>query len=105
MFLQNYRPGVAERLGMDYETIRGDQPARRLRLDLRVRRDRPVRDAAGPGPAAPGDERGDVSAPAAPATPQPAGTYVDAITAYSAFEGALAALLHRERTGEGQLVR
>ena len=29
---------------------------------------------------------------------------VDAITAYSAFEGALAALLHRERTGEGQLV-
>ena len=37
--------------------------------------------------------------------PAPAGTYaVDAITAYSAFEGALAALLHRERTGEGQLV-
>ncbi len=37
--------------------------------------------------------------------PLPAGTYaVDAITAYSAFEGALAALLHRERTGVGQLV-
>ena len=37
--------------------------------------------------------------------PQPSGTYaVDAITGYSAFEGALAALLHRERTGEGQLV-
>ena len=37
--------------------------------------------------------------------PAPAGTYaIDAITAYSAFEGALAALLHRERTGEGQLV-
>ncbi len=37
--------------------------------------------------------------------PAPAGTFtVDAITAYSAFEGALAALLHRERTGEGQLV-
>src|SRR3546814_14117882 len=29
----------------------------------------------------------------------------DAITAYTAFEGALAALLHRERTGEGQLVQ
>ncbi len=29
----------------------------------------------------------------------------DAITAYSAFEGVLAALLHRERTGEGQLVQ
>ena len=29
----------------------------------------------------------------------------DAITAYAAFEGVLAALLHRERTGEGQLVQ
>ena len=38
--------------------------------------------------------------------PTPAGQYlVDAVTAYTAFEGALAALLHRERTGEGQLVQ
>jgi crotonobetainyl-CoA:carnitine CoA-transferase CaiB-like acyl-CoA transferase len=38
--------------------------------------------------------------------PTAAGQYlVDAITAYTAFEGALAALLHRERTGEGQLVQ
>ena len=38
--------------------------------------------------------------------PQPAGQYVvDAATAYCAFEGAVAALLHRERTGEGQLVK
>ena len=37
--------------------------------------------------------------------PQPSPMYVvDAVTAYTAFEGALAALLHRERTGEGQLV-
>ncbi len=37
--------------------------------------------------------------------PAPAGQYlVDAVTAYVAFEGALGALLHRERTGEGQLV-
>ena len=36
----------------------------------------------------------------------PAGQYlVDAITASTAFEGVLAALLHRERTGEGQLVQ
>jgi crotonobetainyl-CoA:carnitine CoA-transferase CaiB-like acyl-CoA transferase len=37
--------------------------------------------------------------------PMPAGQYiVDAVAAYTAFEGALAALLHRERTGEGQKV-
>ena len=37
--------------------------------------------------------------------PLAAGQYlVDAVTAYTAFEGALAALLHRERTGEGQKV-
>ena len=38
--------------------------------------------------------------------PQPAPYFLaDAITAYSAFEGVLAALLHRERTGQGQLVQ
>jgi crotonobetainyl-CoA:carnitine CoA-transferase CaiB-like acyl-CoA transferase len=37
--------------------------------------------------------------------PQPSPMYVvDAVTAYTAFEAALAGLLHRERTGEGQLV-
>jgi crotonobetainyl-CoA:carnitine CoA-transferase CaiB-like acyl-CoA transferase len=37
--------------------------------------------------------------------PAPSGTYVvDAITAYSAVEAVLAALLHRARTGQGQLV-
>jgi crotonobetainyl-CoA:carnitine CoA-transferase CaiB-like acyl-CoA transferase len=41
----------------------------------------------------------------ADAPPTPGGTFVaDATTAYCAFEGVLAALLHRERTGEGQLV-
>jgi CoA-transferase family III len=38
--------------------------------------------------------------------PPPAGQYlVDAVAAYTAFERALAALLHRERTGESQLVQ
>ena len=47
-----------------------------------------------------------LSAGRAGEAPTPAGQYlVDAITAYTAFEGALAALFHRERTGEGQLVQ
>ncbi len=47
-----------------------------------------------------------LSAGRADEPPTPAGQYLaDAVTAYTAFEGALAALLHRERTGEGQLVQ
>jgi crotonobetainyl-CoA:carnitine CoA-transferase CaiB-like acyl-CoA transferase len=105
VFLQNYRSGVAERLGVDYESIRAVKPdmvyvsisgygeagpyAGRAGQDLLLQAMSGAMFSTGRG----GDP------------PSPAGTYaVDAITAYSAFEGALAALLHRERTGEGQLV-
>jgi hypothetical protein len=40
VFLQNYRPGVAERLGVDYATLSSAQSAARLRLDLRLWRGR-----------------------------------------------------------------
>ncbi|MFI7700424.1 CaiB/BaiF CoA transferase family protein [Nonomuraea sp. NPDC049480] len=105
VFLQNYRPGVAERLGMDYATISGINPAI-------VYVSMSGYGESGPYASRPGQDlllqamsgamfstgrEGD--------PPAPAGTYaIDAITAYSAFEGALAALLHRERTGEGQRV-
>jgi crotonobetainyl-CoA:carnitine CoA-transferase CaiB-like acyl-CoA transferase len=105
VFLQNYRPGVAARLGLDYESVRAvnqkivyvsisgygeDGPyAQRPGQDLLLQ--------------AMSGAMYSVGREADP--PLPAGTYaVDAITAYSAFEGALAALLHRERTGEGQKV-
>ncbi|NKQ56895.1 CoA transferase [Amycolatopsis sp. K13G38] len=105
VFLQNYRPGVAERLGMDYESIRALKP------DV-VYVSISGYGETGPYAARPGQDLllqamsgamysvGRESDP-----PLPSGTYaIDAITAYTAFEGALAALLHRERTGEGQLV-
>lgn len=105
VFLQNYRGGVAERLGVDYASIRAVKPdvvyvsisgygetgpyANRPGQDLLLQAMSGAMFSTG--------RAGD--------PPAPAGTYaVDAITAYSAFEGALAALLHRERTGEGQLV-
>jgi crotonobetainyl-CoA:carnitine CoA-transferase CaiB-like acyl-CoA transferase len=105
VFLQNYRGGVAERLGVDYESIRAVRPdivyvsisgygetgpyANRPGQDLLLQAMSGAMFSTG--------RAGD--------PPAPAGTYaVDAITAYSAFEGALAALLHRERTGAGQLV-
>ena len=105
VFLQNYRPGVAERLGLDYESVRAVRP------DI-VYVSISGYGESGPYVNRPGQDMllqamsgamlnvGRASDP-----PAPAGTYaVDAITGYGAFEGALAGLLHRERTGEGQLV-
>ena len=105
VFLQNYRNGVAERLGMDYESIR------RVRPDI-VYVSISGYGESGPYAGRPGQDMllqamsgAMFSVGRASDPPAPAGTFtVDAITAYSAFEGALAALLHRERTGEGQLV-
>ncbi|MEO3754148.1 CoA transferase [Streptomyces sp. B6B3] len=106
VFLQNYRPGVAQRLGVDYETLRAIRPdlvyvsisgygetgpyARRPGQDLLLQAMSGALFSAGrPGQA-----------------PTPAPYFlVDAFAAYSAFEGALAALFHRQRTGEGQLVQ
>ena len=50
VFLQNYRPGVAGRLGRRLRDAVSDQPASRLRLDVRVRRVGPVRGLARSGP-------------------------------------------------------
>ncbi|MFU8865436.1 MAG: CaiB/BaiF CoA transferase family protein [Rhodobacterales bacterium] len=105
VFIQNYRPGVAGRLGVDYETLSALNPkliyvsmsgygengphALRPGQDLLLQ--------AMSGAMMSTGRRGE--------PPQAAGQYlVDAVTAYTAFEGALAALLHRERTGEGQKV-
>ncbi|NGN63002.1 CoA transferase [Streptomyces sp. A7024] len=106
VFLQNYRPGVAERLGMDYAAVREVNPGIVYVSisgygDSGPYADRPGQDLLLQAMSGAMYSVGRESDP-----PAPAGTYaVDAITAYSAFEGALAALLHRERTGEGQLVK
>jgi crotonobetainyl-CoA:carnitine CoA-transferase CaiB-like acyl-CoA transferase len=105
VFLQNYRGGVAERLGVDYDSIRAVNPGI-VYVSISGYGE------TGPYAGKPGQDLllqamsgAMFSTGRADDPPAPAGTYaVDAITAYSAFEGALAALLHRERTGEGQLV-
>src|SRR5260370_21966413 len=105
VFLQNYRPGVAERLGIDYGNLEKINP-RLIYISM-----------SGYGPSVPDANRprqdlilqgmsgAMLSAGRAGDSPVPAGQYlVDAVTAYVAFEGSLAALLHRERTRQGQLV-
>lgn len=106
VFLQNYRPGVAERLGVDYATLSAINPRLVYVSMSGYGEDGPYRDYPGQDLLLQGMSGAMMSTGAAGTPPSAAGQYlVDAITAYTAFEGALAALFHRERTGEGQLVQ
>jgi crotonobetainyl-CoA:carnitine CoA-transferase CaiB-like acyl-CoA transferase len=105
VFLQNYRPGVAARLGVDYESLRAINPSLVYVSISGYGEDGPYRDRPGQDLLLQALSGAMLSAGAAGSPPQPAGQYlVDAVTASTAFEAVLAALLHRERTGEGQQV-
>lgn len=105
VFIQNYRPGVAQRLGVDYDTLAALNP-RLVYVSMSGFGE------TGPHALRPGQDLllqamsgAMMSTGRKGEPPQAAGQYlVDAVTAYTAFEGALAALLYRERTGEGQKV-
>ncbi len=102
----NYRPDVAARLGIDYETLRALKP------DL-IYADNTAFGRNGPWAQRPGydivvqaasgmmasvgmvDDRGN---------PTVAGPFADYTTAYAVAMGVTAALFHRDRTGEGQMV-
>jgi len=106
VFLQNYRPGVAKRLGVDYESLSKINPKLIYVSISGYGEDGPYVDRPGQDLVLQGMSGAMLSAGREGEAPTAAGQYlVDAITAYTAFEGALAALLHRERTGEGQLVQ
>lgn len=106
VFLQNYRPGVAERLGVDYATLSAINPKLIYISMSGYGEDGPYRLYPGQDLLLQGMSGAMLSTGEEGTPPSPAGQYlVDAVTAYTAFEGALAALFHRERTGEGQLVQ
>lgn len=105
VFLQNYRPGVAARLGVDYETLSAINPKLVYVSMSGYGEDGPYKNYPGQDLLLQSMSGAMMSAGSRDTPPSPAGQYlVDAITAYTAFEGALAALFHRERTGEGQKV-
>jgi len=105
VFLQNYRPGVAARLGLDYESLRAINPAIVYVSISGYGEDGPYQDRPGQDLLLQAMSGAMLSAGRRGEPPTPAGQYLaDAVTASTAFEGVLAALLHRERTGEGQLV-
>ncbi|MFV0282409.1 MAG: CaiB/BaiF CoA transferase family protein [Castellaniella sp.] len=106
VFLQNYRPGVAPRLGVDYETLSRLNPRLVYASISGYGEEGPYKLRPGQDLLLQGMSGAMMSAGRAGDPPSPAGQYlVDAVTASTAFEGVLAALLHRERTGEGQLVQ
>jgi crotonobetainyl-CoA:carnitine CoA-transferase CaiB-like acyl-CoA transferase len=106
VFIQNYRPGVAKRLGVDYETLSRLNPGLVYVSMSGYGEDGPYVQRPGQDLLLQAMSGAMRSTGREGEPPTPAGMYLaDAITAYTAFEGALAALLHRERTGEGQLVQ
>jgi crotonobetainyl-CoA:carnitine CoA-transferase CaiB-like acyl-CoA transferase len=106
VFLQNYRPGVARRLGVDYDTLAKMNPRLVYVSISGYGEEGPYMLRPGQDLLLQGMSGAMMSAGRAGDPPQPAGQYlVDAVTASTAFEGVLGALLHRERTGEGQLVQ
>jgi len=106
VFLQNYRPGVAARLGVDYDTLSKINPKLVYVSMSGYGESGPLINKPGQDLILQGMSGAMLSAGRAGEPPTAAGQFlVDAVTAYTAFEGALAALLHRERTGEGQLVQ
>jgi len=105
VFLQNYRPGVAKRLGVDYESLSAINPKIIYVSISGYGESGPYMNWPGQDLVLQGLSGAMLSAGREGEPPTAAGQYlVDAITAYTAFEGVLAALLHRERSGEGQLV-
>lgn len=105
VFIQNYRTGVADRLGVDYASLSAINPGLVYVSMSGFGEDGPYARRPGQDLLLQAMSGAMMSTGRAGEPPQAAGQYlVDAITAYTAFEGALAALLHRERTGEGQKV-
>ncbi len=106
VFLQNYRPGVAERLGVSYADL-SNINSRLVYVSMSgYGSDGPYAAKAGQDLLLQAMSGSMLSVGKEGDLPAPAGLYVvDAVAAYNAFEGVLAALLYRERTGEGQLVQ
>ncbi|MBN3850566.1 CoA transferase [Paraburkholderia sp. Ac-20342] len=106
VFLQNYRPGVAKRLGVDYDTLKALNPKLVYVSMSGYGEDGPYVQRPGQDLLLQGMSGAMLSAGRADEPPQAAGQFlVDAVAASTAFEAVLTALLHRERTGEGQLVK
>jgi len=105
MVLENFRPGVMKAMGFDYERLRALNPGIILISVSGFGQYGPYIDRPALDPL--GQAMSGLMALTGQPVGQPVGTassVVDRYTALHATIGALAALRHRERTGEGQVV-
>lgn len=105
MVLENFRPGTLERWGLDYETLSRDNPGLIMIRVSGYGQTGPY--AARAGYAAVGEAMGGMRYLCGEPDRQPsrAGLSIgDSLAATFACNGALAALHHRDRTGEGQII-
>jgi CoA:oxalate CoA-transferase len=103
--LENFRPGVMAAMGFDYERLRALHPGIILTSVSGFGQYGPYRDRPAFDPL--GQAMGGLMALTGQPEGHPVGTassVVDRYTALHATIGTLAALRHRERTGEGQVV-
>ena len=103
LVIENFRPGVADRLGIGYDGVKAVRDGHPLLLDQRLRPDRPVPRPArlrhhGPGHGRlPADDR------RARGRPAKVGIAINDIAAgATAIYSIMAAQMHRQATGEGQ---
>jgi crotonobetainyl-CoA:carnitine CoA-transferase CaiB-like acyl-CoA transferase len=103
--VQNFRPGVAERLGMDYESLSGinERLIYCQASGFGLRGPDAQRPALDPLAQARGGLMSVTGEPEAPPT-RTFGGFADQVSAFLLFSGITLALYHRERTGEGQMV-
>ena len=103
--IQNFRPGVCERLGIDYESLRRIKPeiVYCQASGFGLRGPDAQRPALDPLAQARGGLMSVTGEPDAPPTRTFAGM-ADQVSAFLLFAGIMVALFHRQRTGEGQMV-
>ena len=102
VFLQNFRPGTIDKMGFGYDVLRGLNPRIVMVNVSAYGQDGPYRDRIGFDPI--GQALGGMMMMTGEQGGPPVRTYfplIDRITSLHATAGALAALLERERSGEG----
>jgi crotonobetainyl-CoA:carnitine CoA-transferase CaiB-like acyl-CoA transferase len=103
--LENFRPGVMDRLGLGYDVLSSDHPELIMCSMPAMGSTGPDRDYVAYGPVllALSGITGSTGHPDGPSTAIGSG-YVDQVSAGHAAVAVLAALAHRDRTGQGQYI-